>query len=594
MEVTQAARTRLHRGANKMVRLVAASALFVGLAVQPVAGTPVRADCEELYGTASVSGVVTDADTGEPVAGASVVVRTAESDEPEGVSARAISTLNEGSEQPEIWRAATTGEDGSYTVAELPAGAYAIEFGPGLEAPARYYAPTAWTNPETSATALWVEDGAAIEGIDVQMEARLGAVTGTITVPDGVEDGAKAVAYVPREGHSAQCEEESPWEEIASADADEEGNYVLSLEPGTYRIGFLPKCPKSITNGTDEEPLVVPSYYPDATTLEAASDVTVEAKTDTTADGAVALNPNAAFLVGRATDASGTPVECAYVIPYYFAEGHGFKPLWGAKVKTDENGNYSTAVLAGTFRLKCQPNSGELAYAFYPSAGSATEGEDIVVAAGEEATANFQLGVGGWLVGKLTDQLGQGPTIKDYWKYTVYRLVADDQWEAVGYYATEGARYELGGLPAGTYKLGFGWGGADWLKAFYYFDATDFADAADIEVAEGATVELEDAQYLGDMPTDMDAWSSSSTVKRGAAVRLTARLSAGTKPVRNARVRVYRDNGSGWKWTDTVLTGSTGRANVRTKLSRTTKFRFVYKGQSDVNGDRDAVSVRVK
>ena len=139
-----------------------------------------------------------------------------------------------------LW--ATTDASGAYTLSNVSAGSWTIQFyGPsGSDLVTEYYAdaPTSWT-----ATPVTVADGASITGIDAQL-AQGSSISGTVTGPDGPLEGAQV----------------STWPEGSlpgySTITDADGHYTLhALVPGSYIVS----CPCPVPGS---RPRTTPRWHP--------------------------------------------------------------------------------------------------------------------------------------------------------------------------------------------------------------------------------------------------------------------------------------------------------------------------------------------
>jgi hypothetical protein len=107
---------------------------------------------------------------------------------------------------------------------------------------------------------------------DIELEL-LPTIQGTISADDG---GAVRSGYVV----AYQWEDGFGWDGVDSADTDANGRYALSLDPGTYRIGFF-----------DEAGELVPEYWKDAARIDQARDVAVSGAGVTGIDAALTRVP---------------------------------------------------------------------------------------------------------------------------------------------------------------------------------------------------------------------------------------------------------------------------------------------------------------
>jgi hypothetical protein len=180
-------------------------ALFCALGV--LALTPTLAAAE---GTGEITGTVTDATTGQPLAKIGVCARDSL-----GASSCTLSDPIFGS--------------GEYVIASLTEGSYQVEF---FSTSDRLYLTQFWNGKESESEAdpVAVTEGAITEDIDAAMQEG-GRIAGTVTAAFG---GA------PIEGIDAcALEVGGPFESCGQTDAD--GRYTIpGLYAGSYKVEFSP------------------------------------------------------------------------------------------------------------------------------------------------------------------------------------------------------------------------------------------------------------------------------------------------------------------------------------------------------------------
>lgn len=175
-------------------------------------------------GTASISGTITDSVTGLPVAGAIVSAGR-------------------------CGRMATTGDDGTYTIANLPAGDYTIK---------------AWKCQtyvaKTYPTTVHVDEGQAVTGIDIALRPMGGGGGGNGTISGTVYDaatnepiaGAKVTTGGCR-GQSATTGDDGTYTITGLAD----GSYTVKAMKSGYRCATYP-TPVEIIN---QQPVTGIDFY---------------------------------------------------------------------------------------------------------------------------------------------------------------------------------------------------------------------------------------------------------------------------------------------------------------------------------------------
>ena len=157
-----------------------------------------------------------------------------------------------------------TDASGSYSIGELPAGTYRVEF-------------QDWQNGDyitevyddaadlDSGTDIVVPAETTVTGIDASL-ANASRISGTVTGPDGTTplQGIQATAY---------RWSGSWWDQVSSDDTDASGSYSIGeLPAGTYRVEF-----QDWQNGD-----YITEVYDDAADLDSGTDIVVPAETTVT------------------------------------------------------------------------------------------------------------------------------------------------------------------------------------------------------------------------------------------------------------------------------------------------------------------------
>lgn len=382
-----------------------------------------------------------------------------------------------------------------------------------------------------------------------------GRVTGTLTGANGQPLGGAYVAAL----QPYLDGQDTWWDEVASDDTNASGAYDLSLPPGTYRLRFV-----------DHDGDHVPEYFRDAASVEQAVDVVV-------GSGAVLTGRNAqlaaaAHLTGIVTDEEAQPLELVDVAVYQRTGGAG-TDTWErvGSAWTDAAGTYDIGGLAaGTYRVGFQDGFGEHVEEFHDDQPTVDLAEDVVVGAAATVSGlDARLSRAAYVAGTVNGPDGQ--PVSDI-EVAAYRQVADasgTRWEpvSVGYTDFSGA-YVVGGLRAGTYRLGF----HDYTGHHapeYYADAPTVQGAEDVVVAPGATVMDRDAVLA-------------------VAGHVTGRvLDADAQPLEGIEVSAYRrvSDGGGTRWhrVGSVWTDASGWYDVGGLAPGTHRLGF-----EDPSGDHRA------
>jgi Carboxypeptidase regulatory-like domain len=384
----------------------------------------------------SVSGTVTSAASGKPVA--NVAVKVYESGE--GHIASALS-----------------GSNGAYTVSGLAPGSYEIEFvPPSDEYLTQYYGGVASLEAESPVA---VGAGKATTGINAALKGP-GEISGTVT-------GAASKAGLA----GVEVEVFDAGGNFAGfTDTAANGTYTLSnLATGSYVVKFVP------TGG------YVGQYYSGAATLAEAGKVAVTAGADTS--GINAALASAGAISGTVTSASTHgPLTGVEVQVYDLAD------QLVETAETAASGAYTVSGLPeGGYIVEFVAPSGTYARQFYDGASSFGEATGVSVHQGEtKAAVNAALSASGAISGTVTSAAKadlQGVEV------TVYDSTDDPV--ASAQTATNGT-YTVSGLPAGDYEVEFSPTSGNYLAQFYAGKAT-LAEASKVAVTAGASTGSIDA-----------------------------------------------------------------------------------------------------
>ena len=214
----------------------------------------------------------------------------------------------------------------------------------------------------------------------------------------------------------------------------------------------------------------------------------------------VHADPATAQITGTVTDEFLLPLSGIQASAYVWDATNGWWN-YAAAGFTDSNGSYAVGGLsAGTYRVcffdfstdyvsECYDDAD---YNFYSVTATAT---DIAVSAGGTTSGiDAQLAFAGHITGTVTDASGAALSAIEA-EAQVFDVVG-------GYWSTEGwgytqsdGTYEIGGLPAGTYRVCFwDWNTGTYLGECYDDAGADVNNATDIAVIAGGTTTGIDAQ----------------------------------------------------------------------------------------------------
>lgn len=393
-------------------RLVAG--LAAALLATFAAASPARAD----EPTGTIAGTITN--NGSPVRDASVFVYAADGS---------------------FGESAMTDWNGQYTVSNLPV--TGSPYRVSVEAPGH---PKQYAHGKTdleSATLFPV----TAEQVTTVDEALLptGTISGRFTDPAGNGVSAWVGAYA---GYGLPT----------GSPADADGNYSISVLPGTYRVGFNYGNTQQYAYGTFS--------WSQASLFTVAAGETVTVNDVRLETGTIA---------GRLTNADGTPAAGVSVQ----AEGDTFNGF-GA---TDDSGAYRIEDLVpGAYRVYFQLPSGAQQWA--PQALTRTQARSFDVAGGGTVTLDEQLVPLGSIVGRFTDANGAPfPNVS-------VMVDSDDVEGNITTTTDADGTYRIDGAPAADYRVRF----YDWQTNLdQYAHGKRSREAADpITVRAGQTTTVDD------------------------------------------------------------------------------------------------------
>ena len=406
----------------------------------------------------------------------------------------------------------TTATDGSgaYDASDLEPGIYRLKF----HDPAYIYLSEFYDDaPDlASATSLTVVSGSSVTGIDAELVS-YSHITGTVS--DGTNPLPDVQVIAVRWTGTYYN-----WEQSAQTDAL--GAYDIGRLPaGIYRLHFNPLSDAYFAE-----------YYNDAPDLDRATDVVVAASS--TISGIDAVLTEGGHITGHVSAAS-SPLQGIRVSLYKLTSGEYQSIKY---TFTDASGNYDLAgLLDGTYRIRFTNYYYNTEY--YDNAQDLASATDIAAVVGSTtAGVDAVLAELGHIAGTVTDGLNPLPNIEVkvyYWNGRSYERWYSTDTDAAG-------KYNIGGMPAGNYRVGFFDSAGVYLTEFYD-DAPDLDSADDIAVALDATVSGIDAV--------LD--------KRG---RITGSVSDGSNPLANIEVAAYQWTGYGYDRIASTHSDGSGRYDL--------------------------------
>jgi hypothetical protein len=380
----------------------------------------------------SISGLVTDAETGS------------------GISGVAISLWDSGNMISQSGR--TTDSSGAYTISGLLSGAYTLTFSaPGY---------ISMTNPGT----VTVSIPDVITGVNAAL-VRGGGISGRVT--DSITGQGVADVSISAVGNSS-----------GSGLSDSNGDFAITgLSSGSYRLYFDARDNGSTSYGT--------GWYSDSKQPAAIADVSVIAPAIT---GGIDISiPRKGAISGRVTDrVSNKPLRWFHVTAYDSITGASAG--WGY---SNSDSTYTINGLSdGVYRVQfsggTDSSGGGYLGMWYGGESDSQTAREVVVKAPEKTTGiDAALVRGGTISGSISVTACPGPQWVSVKAYDAASGILAAQSSVTTRY---GNRFTLGVLPAGSYKLAIDPGEAGFVRQWYP-NKTGFAGAEPVTVTAGSATE---------------------------------------------------------------------------------------------------------
>lgn len=412
---------------------------------------------------------------------------------------------------------AGTGSDGTYALRGLTGGIYRVRFwGASIGHVDQFYGGSYDVN---MAKSIAVPEGSSIDGMDVMLAVG-GHISGSVSGPSGSPPLDEYAVYAYRR-KGTNWLEVGGWSWVGFEGAFD----YAGLLPGTYRLW--------IQGQIGDNPLLG-EYYADTNDFDQAQDLVLE-------PGAAISNVQvelalASHITGATFDASGNPTPDALVVVYQFMDGDW---EYRASEGVDGDGNFDmTGLRPGTYRVKFSPWSSDLASQWFSNSATLASARDIVLGPASTASnVNARFGAASRITGTVTGPGGIPITTVEAQALRLdageWRLVDTDDTDDSG-------GYNIGGLPAGTYRLFF-WPYAGNYAPEYYNNALDVSNALDVVVSGTATVSGINVSLVA-----------------GCSLSGTVTELDGTSPLSGIDVQGYRWVGSQWMELWDTSTDETG------------------------------------
>ena len=393
---------------------------------------------------ATITGTLTDAQTGQPISGETVFADNANG-------------------QPVA--SASTGSDGRYQLSGLTTGSYEVGFGVYGTGP--NYVPGYYNGAQCSATAGTSTSagqaqysGAGITCTPTSAGASQVAATESQTTPgiDGaMQPGAVISGTVTDAATNARLQNiavtvyDSSGGYLGQTYTASQGTYFLdSLPAGNYKVGF--------SNGASNFGYL-PQYYTAKASLSTADTVTLASAASKT--GIDAAMQSGGQVSGTIVDGSThQPISNVYVAAY---DSNGF---FAASASTNSTGKYTLAGLAtGSYRIEFQSFSGGYATQYYNGRQTLASADPVSVTIGQTTSGiNASLSTGGSITGIVTDAT-QGNAPVSGISVTAYSYSGNSTTYAGSATTDSTGHYSITGLLTGSYKVQFAGGG--YVTQFY-------------------------------------------------------------------------------------------------------------------------------
>jgi formylglycine-generating enzyme required for sulfatase activity/protocatechuate 3,4-dioxygenase beta subunit len=322
--------------------------------------------------------------------------------------------------------------DGSYAL-NLPEGTYMVSF---HDYNNKHYVTEFYDNQRKSDNALAVVLGSNSTVSNINASLAEGSYIEGVVRADGNATPLQGISVSVHEYN----EEDGWWNWVGGAETDQSGAYTIGgLGAGIYRVEFR-----------DSNGVYAFEAYNDAANVELGDDVEVADSSKVT--GINASLAKASSISGKVTGLDG--IELSTVELDLERLGDDGQWHWHADTETDEDGDYELSGLKpGVYRIEFEDESGEYAVEYYNNAVEFDLATNINLGNEQHLTIDASMLLGSRISGKVTGP--DGSPLADVW-VEAFRLNSKGKWE--WYEDTEAnadGTYQIGGLPNGTYRVGF-------------------------------------------------------------------------------------------------------------------------------------------
>jgi protocatechuate 3,4-dioxygenase beta subunit len=388
----------------------------------------------------------------------------------------------------------TSGPGGTYSILNVPAGTYGVNF----EAAGEYLGQ--WFDGKATkyeADPVTVNGGATTGSIDAQL-ARGAVVEGVITdATSGTGLEQIRACLIEGVGAAAKC-----------ATSGVAGAYrIVGVTSGDYRLRLEPEY------GTGSNYLR--QFYPDAETVAAGMTLHLTAgSTESGVDVAMHLGGS---ISGKVEDENGQPLGGAMVCAYPALGDAGLAYCYENSAQTASDGTYTIHALhSGEYKVSFRPINGNYLRQFYPDEPTRLAGRAVTVTAPDQTNGiGARLTSGGAISGTLTEAGAHTPI--------PYESVCATQVSATSWRCAQAkadGSYSIGELPSGEYDVEFA-GNQNSVAGPYvptfYGGSSNRAGASPVPVtvgheAAGIDGEVERGGTISGLVTDWASHEAASAV----------------------------------------------------------------------------------
>ena len=382
-----------------------------------------------------------------------------------------------------------------------------------------------------------------------------GHVTGTVTNASAAGlVGIYVTAYL-RLGPFA-------WQTIGETQTGAGGKYNLGGVPtGRYSISFF-----------DDSGGYVKEFYDNAPTFEDSDDVAVTG--GATTSGIDATLAVAGHVTGTVKNAAGVALGGIYVSAVRPDGSGGWQDVVAAG--TNPDGTYDlTGLPTGSFRIEFRDHSGEYVMQCYDNAPTLDDADDVAVIGGATTSGiDATLAVGGRVTGTVRSTGGVGLT--PFLVAWAWRSDGSGGWDYVnGAVTAADGDYDIGGLPAGNYRIEFfDFDRFNYVAQFYNNKPTVEA-ADDVPVTVGATTAGIDATLIAVPPPTVALKLSglkSGAIKLGRSVTASGKVTPISLAGGKVTLTVQLKKGGAW------IKATKASATIRSTGAYSWKYKPARKG----------------